>query len=129
MPATRPEAISDSIRLAYEFAAPVRAFIPKYGAVDALLAAVVDEFPPDEERVGRLGAEDDLLTWPHEDAARATVGVAAAGVVPLVECEAIEVAILRQPPQRRLTRSVAAAGHCRLAHTRDRKTPGRSQSR
>jgi hypothetical protein len=39
----------------------VRGFIPKDGAIDAVLAAVVDEFSPDEHGVGITGAQHNAF--------------------------------------------------------------------
>jgi hypothetical protein len=100
MPATRPEAISDLIRLAYEARAAVRSLIPKDGAVDSALAAVVDEFAPDPHSVSALGSQDDLFTGSDELGALTPVSISMGAVVPLVHGEAVFIAVLREPPQR-----------------------------
>lgn len=66
MPATRPEAISNRIRLTYEGAGSVRAFVSEYGAIDSVLSAVIDELSPHEEGVSCAGAEYNFLAGPHE---------------------------------------------------------------
>lgn len=98
MPAIRPEAISNRIRLAYEFRALMRGFVAENRAVDPALAAGIEEPSPDEKRIGRLCAEDDFLARSGEDPAPPAVAVLTGRVVPLVEREAVTVAILCEPP-------------------------------
>ena len=62
----------------------MRTLVPEYRAVDALLPAGVDEFPPDKQSVGISGSEDNLLSWPREQNTPATIAVAIAGVVPFI---------------------------------------------
>lgn len=107
MPATRPEAISNRIRLTNKARALARPLVAERRAIDAVLwlasslvDAVVDKLAPDEERVERLGSEYPLFAGADEQAARAPVGVAVRRVVPLVESQAVNIAILRQPPIR-----------------------------
>lgn len=100
MPAMRPEAVSNAIRLAYEFAAAMRSLIPKDSAVDSLLPAVVLELPPDEHGASSLCAQDNLFSWSDELSLSASVRVGSSAVVPLVHCETVKVSILGQPPDR-----------------------------
>ncbi len=101
MPATRPEAISNRIRLAYEFAAEVSAFIAEHCTVDALLATVVFESSPYEHGVSFGGTEDDLFPWPGEQDPASSVFVLISRVVSFIEFKAIKVTILRKPPDTR----------------------------
>ena len=101
MPATRPEAISNRIRLAYEFAAEVSAFIAEHGAVDALLAAVVFESSPREHGVSFGCTEDNLFTWTDEQVPTSSVLVLVSGVMSFIEFKAIKVTVLCKPPDRR----------------------------
>lgn len=95
MPATRPEDISNLIRLLNEARGSVGAFVAEDGAVDAFLPAVVDEVSPNEEGIGWLGAQDNLLSGADELLALSAVGVSVAAVVALIEGEAVKVAVLR----------------------------------
>src|SRR6266705_1761080 len=100
MPAIRPEAISNLIRLAYEARAARRSLIPKDRAVDSLLAAVVDELSPDPHGAGALSSQDDLFARPNELSALAAIRVSIGAVVALVHGEAVFIAIFREPPER-----------------------------
>lgn len=74
MPFTRPEAISNRIRLANELGTLVAALVSENGAVDstlsfasALVDAVICEFPPRKQRLRPVSEpENDLLAWPDE---------------------------------------------------------------
>jgi hypothetical protein len=66
MPAIRPEAISNLIRLAYEARAAMARFVPEDRAVDPVLAAVIDEDSPDEEGISSFGSEHNLFSGPDE---------------------------------------------------------------
>jgi len=108
MPATRPEAISNCIRLTYEFRATVRGFVPEHRAVDAFLRvpgalvdALVDEFPPDPAGVAFLRSQDDLGPRPAKELAFAPVTILVRRVVTFVEREDGDIAILREPPEGR----------------------------
>jgi hypothetical protein len=102
MPAMRPEDISNLIRLAYEVRAAVLRFIAEDRAVNTLLAGVVAEVSPDEEGISALGSEHDLFAGADEliAVAGSPIGVSIARVVALVESDAIEVSVLREPPDR-----------------------------
>jgi hypothetical protein len=99
MPLTRPEAISDLIRLAYEVRAAMRGFVAEDGAVDSLLPAVVDELSPDEHRVSAFSSEYHLSPRAREKSGPASVAVSVPGIVALIEFEAVKVAILCEPPE------------------------------
>ena len=66
MPLTRPEEISDCIRLANKLGREMGAFVAEDGAVDAVLAAGIDEFAPNEKSVGISGSQDALLAGARE---------------------------------------------------------------
>jgi len=66
MPAIRPEAISNLIRLAYEARAAAARFVPEDRAVDPVLSTVIDENAPDEEGIGMLGSEHNLFAGTNE---------------------------------------------------------------
>lgn len=99
MPATRPEAISNRIRLAYEIAGTVRAFIAKHRAVDAILSAVIDESAPDEQGIGCVGSQDNLFSRADEQFSLSAIGVSIGGIVPFVQGKAVNIAVLCQPPE------------------------------
>lgn len=89
MPAIRPYAISNRIRLAYKFAAFVRGFVPEHGTIDSLLPAGVLELSPDEHSVPIGSSENDLFSGPTESVSYSTILVSVAGVVLLIEFQAI----------------------------------------
>jgi hypothetical protein len=66
MPAIRPEAISNLIRLSYERRTAPARLVAEDGAVDPVLSAVVDEDAPDEEGIGVLGSQHDLFARTNE---------------------------------------------------------------
>ncbi len=76
------------------------AFVSEHGAIDAFLSAVVNELSPNKERVCCLGSQDNLFSGADKLLSLTPIGVVIAAVMPLVECEAVKVAILCQPPQR-----------------------------
>ena len=95
MPAIRPEAISNFIRLAYEFRALVWAFVSENGAVDSSLPAVVDELPPDKQGICVGGSQDDLLTGADKLSAPASISIFVATVMTFVEGKAIFIPVFR----------------------------------
>lgn len=109
MPFTRPDVISDSVSLSDKLTRPVRGFIPKDGAIDTLLAAVVDEPTPDEHGVSVSGSEHDAFSRSDELASTAAVTIAVAGVMAFIEFKARAVAVLGQIPKR-------LAHSCSLPH-------------
>ena len=100
MPAIRPEAVSNEIRLAYEFAAAMRSLIPKDSAVDSLLPAIVLESPPDEQGASSLGSQNNLLSGADELSPLSAIGVSVSAVMPFVQSEAVTISVLSQPPKR-----------------------------
>lgn len=98
MPATRPEAISNRIRLTYEARAAERPFVPEDGTVNSFLAAVIDKVPPDEHGVSWGGSEDNLLSRPDKELSQSSVGVMPAGVMSLVHLKTVQISIHCQPP-------------------------------
>lgn len=107
MPATRPAAISNRVRLANKVRAPRCGFVPEGGTVDSVLPltgslvnAIVDELAPYEEGIAAETAEHNRRAGTDELLARAAIGVAVGAVVPLVERETRGVSILRNPPER-----------------------------
>ena len=79
----------------------MRSFVSKHGAVDALLSAVVGELAPDEDGIGMLGSQDNLLAGSDKESADPAIAVVMRAVVPLVEPETVSISILREPPDRR----------------------------
>jgi hypothetical protein len=75
MPLTRPEAISDCIRLAYEARAARRSFIPEDSAIDASLPAVINEASPHKHSVRSQGSEHNLFARPDELGSLAAIDV------------------------------------------------------
>lgn len=100
MPAIRPEAISNRIRLTYEFRALIWAFVPEHGTVDSLLAAVINELAPSEYGVCSLCSEQDLFSGSEHFLTLASVRISVAAIMPLIEFNAVKVSILCEPPQR-----------------------------
>jgi len=72
----------------------VCALISEHGAVDSFLSAVVNELSPSEHGIRPLGSQDNFFPWADEQLTLAAIGVSVAAVMPLVECEAIKIAIL-----------------------------------
>jgi hypothetical protein len=75
MPLTNPDVISDSVSLSDKLTRRDRPFVAEEGAVDALLPAVVDEFPPNKGSVWRIGSEADFIARPTEQLPYATIFV------------------------------------------------------
>lgn len=100
MPAIRPEDISNLIRLAYKTRALMARLIAEYRAVDTLLATVVMEVSPDEEGISSFGSQHDLFPRSDELESLASICILSCGVMAFIKLEAIEIAFLRQPPER-----------------------------
>lgn len=100
MPQIRPEAISNRVRLAYEVRAAVRGLISEKGAVDAGLPAIVGESSPRKAGVSAVGSQHNFFAGAAKEFAHSAVCVSVGGVVPLIEFQAVNVAVLRQPPVR-----------------------------
>jgi hypothetical protein len=103
MPAIRPEASSNRIRLSNEFGAAVLGLVSEDGAVDSLLSAIVNELSPNKHSVGVLGSQDDLFARADELRASLLAWLAQPTVVASVEREAIGVSVAREPPERLMT--------------------------
>jgi hypothetical protein len=80
MPATRPEAISNRVRLANEAAAAMRSLVAERGARNTFLRSagpVIDagvaEAAPDEKSIAGGGAQNDFFTWAGEESPLAAV--------------------------------------------------------
>lgn len=100
MPAIRPEAISNRVRLADKVRAAMRRLVSEHGAVDtvlplsgALVDAIVDEVSPHPNSISGGGSEYPLLAGADKQDALPTVSVFVGAVVPLVHVEAVKVAI------------------------------------
>jgi len=78
MPLTRPDAISNLIRLAYKFAALVRRLVAEDGAVDSGLSAVILEFPPRKQRITFGCSQHDFLAGADEQVSLAAIPVSVA---------------------------------------------------
>jgi hypothetical protein len=102
MPLTRPAEISDGISLSDKLgrAISVWRFVSEDGTIDAFLSAGIDELPPNKHGVSVSGSKDNLFSRPSEQASLASVLVDVATVVPFVEFEAGDIAILRHVPER-----------------------------
>lgn len=96
MPAIRPEAISNCIRLPNEVAGPVPRLVPEDGAIGSLLSAIVEELPPHEESISVFGSQDDLFSWADELAQLSWLSIG--GVMPGKQCKAVKISIAGQPP-------------------------------
>lgn len=106
MPAMRPEAISNRVRLSNEVRAAMRRLVAEDCAVDAQLAfsgalvnTVVDELAPDEAGVTSLGSEHDLFTWSNKQFSPSPVFVLIGRVVSFIQFKAVFVAIFGEPPE------------------------------
>mgnify|MGYP001598123623 CR=1 FL=1 len=75
-------------------------FVSEHGAVDSLLAAVVDEFPPSEQGIGIGGSQDDFLAGADKLSAFASISIFVSTVMTFVEFKAILIPILGKPPKR-----------------------------
>lgn len=123
MPATRPEAVSNCVRLSNEVGAAVLGLVAEDGAIDALLPTAVEELPPDEHGVAALSAEDNLL--PRSNKLRFTLlpGLSEPRVVASVQLEAGAVSVAGKPPDWFSGHSGSVA-----ASTADRSFPATSRS-
>jgi hypothetical protein len=85
VPFTRPRAISNGVSLSDKVGRSEAAFVSEDGAVDALLAGIVDELSPNEHGVSIPGSEHNVLSGADELASLSTVSIIIATVMPLVE--------------------------------------------
>ena len=106
MPAIRPEAISNRIRLTYEVGTAVSALVPERGTVDALLSfacalvnRVIEKLPPHEERIPCKRPKDNVFAWTDELRLPPPICIHPPRVVPFVKRETCPIAVLCQPPQ------------------------------
>lgn len=91
----RPEAISNLIRLTYEFRALMWSFVSEDRAVNTLLSAVVDEVSPDKDCISESSPENDFLSGSDELGTSSAIRVVVATVVPLIHSDAVKVSVLR----------------------------------
>ena len=84
MPFTRPAEISNGVSLSDKVGRSEAAFVSEHGAVDALLAAVVDELSPDEHGVSVSGAKNDVLAGANELDPLATVSIFVGAIMSLI---------------------------------------------
>jgi hypothetical protein len=85
MPFTRPAEISNGVSLSDKVGRAEAAFVPEHGAIDALLAGIIDELSPNKHGVSVSGSEHDMLTGSDKLTALSSVSVFIAAVMPLVE--------------------------------------------
>jgi len=88
MPLTRPAEISDGVSLSDKVGRSELAFVSEHGAVDALLAGIIDELSPNKHGVSVSGSEHDVLAGTNKLTALSSVSVFIATVMPLVELQA-----------------------------------------
>ncbi len=100
MPAMRPQAISNRIRLSNEVAAPVLALVSEDGAVDSVLPAVINELSPYEHGVSAGCSKDDLLSRANEEFPLSPILVLIGRVVTFIEFKAVNVSVFCKPPNR-----------------------------
>jgi hypothetical protein len=88
MPAMRPDAISNRVRLAYEFTALVRSFIPERSTVDTLLPvpcplvdAVVTKYFPNKQGVPLCRSQANIIPGSDKLLGLAAIRVGAMRVV------------------------------------------------
>ncbi len=93
------------ILLAYKVRASMLRLISEYGAVDSLLPfsgslidAVINEVSPDPNSVSVSGAEYPLLAGADKQDLFSSVRIVTSAVVPLIQREAVTVAVTGQPP-------------------------------
>lgn len=77
MPHTRPDAISNRVRLSYKVAASIfrRGLIAEHGAVDSLLSTVVSESSPNEKSIACFGSQDDFFTGSAEQFSFSSIAI------------------------------------------------------
>lgn len=102
MPAIRPEAISNCVRLAYKSRALVLRLVTEDGAVDALLPTVVDELAPNEHGIASLGSQYNFFARADEliVVSLTAVCVSISRVVAFIEFCAIKITVFCHPPKR-----------------------------
>ena len=85
MPFTRPAEISNGVSLSDKVGRSEFAFVPEDGAVDALLAGIIDELSPNKHGISISGSEHDVLAGTNKLTALSSVSIIIATVVPFVE--------------------------------------------
>lgn len=85
MPATRPEAISNFIRLLYEVRGAVNTLVSEYGAVDTALTIIGEEPAPHKQRICIRCAEDNFFSRADELLSLSTIGVLICAVVSFIK--------------------------------------------
>jgi hypothetical protein len=85
MPFTRPAEISDGVSLSDKVGRAEAAFVSEDGAVDALLAGIINELSPNKHGISVSGSEHDMLAGSDKLAALSSVSIIIAAVMPLVE--------------------------------------------
>jgi hypothetical protein len=88
MPFTRPAEISNGVSLSDKVGRSEVAFVSEHGAVDALLAGIVDELSPNKHGVSVSGSENDVFAGADKLTALSSVSVFIAAVVPFIELQA-----------------------------------------
>ena len=85
MPFTRPAEISNGVSLSDKVGRSEAAFVSEYGTVDALLAAIVDELPPNKHGVSVSGSQNDVFSGSNKLTALSSVFVVITRIMPLIE--------------------------------------------
>ena len=85
MPFTRPAEISNGVSLSDKVGRSEAAFVSEHGAVDALLAGIVDELPPNKHGVSVSGPQNDVFSGSNKLTALSSVSIVITTVMPLVE--------------------------------------------
>jgi hypothetical protein len=85
MPFTRPAEISNGVSLSDKVGRSDATFVSEHGAVDALLAGIIDKLSPNKHGIGVSGSEHDMLTGSNKLTSFSSVSVIIATVMPLVE--------------------------------------------
>jgi hypothetical protein len=84
MPAIRPDSISDRVSLSDKLGRGVRRLVAEEGAVDTLLSAVVDKFPPGPACIACVSSKDEFFSRPNKLESGSVVGVFVTGVMSLI---------------------------------------------
>lgn len=98
MPFTRPAEISDRISLGDKNTALNAPFVSEYGAVDSVLARIINEFSPNKHRVSFQCPQYNGLSRPYELTALPAIFVPIGAVVAFIKGETGSIAVLREPP-------------------------------
>lgn len=100
MPLIRPDEKSDGVSLSDKLRGRelLRRFISENSAINSRLSAIVNEASPNEKSVGATGTQYDLVARSSEQFSLSPVCVSVRAVMPLKECKARFIAVLRQVP-------------------------------